>query len=743
MKPFQLLGKELSAIVKNKRILIPIIAVLIIPLLYSGMFLWAFWDPYNNMEDLPVAVVNQDTGSELNGEKLEVGNDLVEKLKGNQSFEWHFVDKDTAQNGLRNRDYYMMIEIPNDFSERAGTVLDENPKPLEITYVPNESFNFLSAQIGETAVAKIKEEVANELSAAYAENLFASITEVSEGLAEAGDGAGKIHTGLQTATDGSVTLRDNLTLMAEKSLTFKAGALTAKDGSTKLDSGMSQVQSGTDKLLAGLKEKQPEMNQLATGAAQVSGGVAQLTGGLDDMKQNQEVLLAKMKESEAGAQQLARGLEQAGQDPETGKKLNELVTASTQLNGMIQELAKAGNLTAEQKQQLAVMAKLSQGVQEGTAQVPGTIQATIDQIKQPVKQLADGQTAFVDALTKFGEGIDKAKMASEPLVSGAAQLAEGAQKVNLGWNGLISNVAQLANAQQQLASGTAGLNSGLGQLADGAGAISDGSGKLAEGATNLTSGLEKLEEGSGELAEKLSDAASETAKVQADDETYQMFANPVHMKTEKVDAVPNYGTGFTPYFLSLGLYVGALILSIVLPLREPAGIPRTAFGWFFSKFGVVVLIGITQALLVDTLLLAGLDLQVESVPYFILFSIITSLTFITLIQFLVTAFGDPGRFIAILILILQLTTSAGTFPLELIPNALQSFNAWLPMTYTVAGFKAAVSSGDYSFMWHNVDVLLLFIGSMMLGTFAYFYYFHKRQYRVPVERRIKEPAALS
>ena len=124
--------------------------------------------------------------------------------------------------------------------------------------------------------------------------------------------------------------------------------------------------------------------------------------------------------------------------------------------------------------------------------------------------------------------------------------------------------------------------------------------------------------------------------------------------------------------------------------------------------------------MVDLLLLNGLGLHVQSTPRFILFTILTSLTFVTLIQFLVTAFGDPGRFVAIILLILQLTTSAGTFPLELIPKFLQHFNAILPMTYTVHGFKAVISDGDFGMMWRNSGVLLSFMAMFMSCSIAYF-----------------------
>ncbi|WP_162617468.1 YhgE/Pip family protein, partial [Bacillus pseudomycoides] len=263
--------------------------------------------------------------------------------------------------------------------------------------------------------------------------------------------------------------------------------------------------------------------------------------------------------------------------------------------------------------------------------------------------------------------------------------------------------------------------SGSKQMADGVNQLADGSGKVTEG-------LGKVNDGSKELATKLGEGAEKTSETKGDENKYDMFASPVKVETEKVTEVPNYGTGFTPYFLSLGLFVGALLLSIVFPLREAVGIPKSGFSWFVSKFGVLLTVGVIQALVADAVLLLGLGVEVQSVPYFILFSIITSLSFIALVQFLVTTFSDAGRFIAILTLILQLTTSAGTFPLELIPKPLQIFNAWFPMTYSVSGYKAVISSGDYSFMWQNAGILMMFIVLLSLGTIGTLTWMHKRQY---------------
>ncbi len=809
----RLFGKELIGIGKNKRLLIPILAVLLVPVLYTGMFLWAFWDPYEQLDNLPVAVVNLDEGAEFSGEKLQIGDELVDKLKGNPEFEWDFVSAKKAEQGLADQSYYMVIEIPENFSSRAATVMDESPEKMEIRYLPNESYNFLSAQIGETAISRIKEEVSNELTSAYSEKMFDTIDKISGGLEKAGDGAGELADGAERARTGSNELKDKLSAFARGTVDFREGVSSAKTGSAALNDGMNRVSTATERLVEGIEGKQPQINELADGAGQLSSGLKGLENGLGQMKTSQEKLLEGADQARIGIGALEEGLNQSAEgikmmkakvDQSAGSMPDEKDMAG--LTSTLEDAAKAGeavNVLSGRSADLAegmeslseqmepVIASMPEGPEKEQLQLTlqqltggsqslaaglgelkkstdGLDQVELDsvqdlaslpanmkelsgglgqllegqeQLETGAGQLAAGfdgtnnQPGLTDGLRLFGEKITEAQNGAKKLYSGSKQVSAGTEQTAAGWETLAANVGELASAEKKLVKGSGQLDSGLSELVSASGRLSDGAGKLTDGAAGLSGGIAELAGGSAELAGELSDAAEETGEVNGNDRIYEMFASPVTLSTEKLNHVPNYGTGFTPYFLSLGLYVGALILTIVFPLRDPAGIPASSISWFMSKFGVLVIIGLLQTLLADGLLLGVLGLEVQSVPLFILFTFFTSLAFMTLIQFLVTVFGDPGRFAAIIILILQLTTSAGTFPLELIPDFLQHFNGLLPMTYTVAGFKAVISSGDYAAMWKNASVISIFTGTMMAGTFAYFAYFFNRKFGIFAERK--------
>src|SRR5699024_10656780 len=191
--------------------------------MYAGMFLRAFWDPYDHLQDVPVAIVNEDTGYDYEGERLDIGDELVDNLKEEGDFDFHFVDKQTALEGLDNKDYYISIVIPENFSKAATTVMDDRTEKADLIYIPNESYNFLAAQIGETAMLQIEMALEEEITETYAETIFDTIGDVADGLVEASDGTEELNDGAIELKDGSKKIKDNLKTLASKSIEFSDG----------------------------------------------------------------------------------------------------------------------------------------------------------------------------------------------------------------------------------------------------------------------------------------------------------------------------------------------------------------------------------------------------------------------------------------------------------------------------------------------------------------------------------------
>ena len=286
---------EWKLLLRSKKIIVPLIAILFIPVLYAGMFLWAFWNPYANMSDLPVAIVDLDNGAEMDGKQLALGKELTDKLIDSKQFDFKKVSKSDAENGLENEDYYVVIEIPENFSEHATTLLDDEPEKLTIVYKPNEGFNFLSAQIGETAMDRIRAEVNEQVASTYAEKLFDSITEMGDGFGEAADGAGELHDGAAKLSSGADELKGYLETLASSTITLAdgsqklaQGANDAAKGANELNKGLGTLSQGSKDLLAGAQKASAGAGGLKDGIAGYTEGVGQLTASYGQMGQKEQ-----------------------------------------------------------------------------------------------------------------------------------------------------------------------------------------------------------------------------------------------------------------------------------------------------------------------------------------------------------------------------------------------------------------------------------------------------------------------
>ncbi|MED4933680.1 YhgE/Pip domain-containing protein [Heyndrickxia coagulans] len=848
---------EIRSILRSPKKLIETAAIILVPILYAGMFIWSLWDPYGHLEKLPVAVVNEDKGAQMEGEHLALGDKLVKNLKEKDIFNFHFVDQQTAEKKLKDNQYYMIIEIPEDFSKNATTLLDKNPQKLQLNYIQNQAMNYISSKIEESAMTKIKSSVAEQVTKTYTEEVFGKVKEMANGYRSAGNGAkslakgsgklkdgavvlrkgtenlltgatalndgiGRVHNGaadlnkgalklyngsrtlgegIAQVDSGAVSLKNHLAQLAASSVTFSNGLSEAKSGADKVANGSKSLASGMNQLASASGQLLDASKQLQSGADKVANGSATLSNGLNDANKKLPALTSGMKELQQQLpKELAAGIT-SKMDENMETRLTDLQSQIDEMSGSMFDQQKdqakhlliylkkelpelpakkyqtvsnqiLSNYTDEKKREFQdeVKNKLLASLTSGSASSQAALQSQIQQAINPyfkklndgqqqlqtgigelakganrlndgAQQLASGQNAFVKNATIFNEKLQQAASGANSLESGATAVASGLGQLSGGSGQLVNGTKQLANGSSALAEGTgklaAGSNEltngtqslangssvlvkGTSQLLNGAAQLQSGSKQLNNGAGSLVSGTGQLNAGADKLSNKLGKAADQAGAINPTDDTYNMMSSPVRLNHDAVTKVPNYGTGLAPYFLSLGLFVGGLLLTVIYNVKAPAIMPKNGVTWFLGKFGVMALIGILQSLLADFILLDLLKLHVQSVPLFIFATIMTSLTYMAIIQFLSAAFANPGRYIAVIILILQLTTSAGTFPLELIPKPLQAVHDLMPMTYSLQMFKAVISSGDFSFMWQNADKLSVFFAAFIFLSLLYF-----------------------
>ncbi|WP_144645706.1 YhgE/Pip domain-containing protein [Priestia megaterium] len=755
---------EWKKIFSKPMTIVVICGLLFVPLLYNVIFLSAYWDPYGKTDQIPVAVVNEDKGATLDGKKLNVGRDFVDDLKKNDKFDWKFTNKEKALEGLKNEDYYLVLEIPKNFSKNATTLMDKNPKKMKFIYHTNAGKNYSGAQISSNAVAKINDQIKEAVTKQYAETVFDSFKQVADGLQKASDGAGELE-------DGSKTLRDNIKKLADSTVTFEdgtaklaSGLTDARKGATDLNAGAAKLLNGADtinenlgnlnsglgKLESGSSQLYSASSQLETGAVGVRDGLSKLQSATKQLNDGTQTLQGKLPQFTSGLNQVdaevSNVTQQINQAEQEITQIKQQVDSKKaefeqQQQALIDSINSNESIPDEQKQTLiAGIKKLtSQQFMDEQQQKAEQLKAKVDKVQElsaALQKLSKGGEDIQSAINKIADGQSQLYDGQTKVYNGAVKLADGEKQFNSKFAELNSGIAdahtgagKLADGQQQLVDGlkkseqgSAALANGLTQLENGATKLANGSKELTNGSSKLYDGSSKLSDGTSELHSSLANGAKDAKDVKADDKTYSMFSNPTDLKSDKQNNVDKYGVGLAPYILCIGLFAGTLMFSSVYPLKEPSIRPTSGISWFLSKFSVIAIVGILQAAIAVTALLWGLHLNVTSIWHFYIFTMITGVTFFALILFLTTALGKVGQYLAFIILLLQIGGSAGTFPKALVPEFFQAINPYLPMTYAIRGFREIISIGDdFGYVWHQAGVLGIFAAIFIVLSLVMFY----------------------
>jgi putative membrane protein len=624
---------------------IALVFLLMVPLIYTGLFLAGYWDPYGRLDQLPVAVVNLDKGAVMDHKAIHVGDDFVKKLKENKELNFQFVSEKEANDGLKNGRYYMVITVPEDFSKKVTTLMDPHPQRAQLIYKVNEGKNFVASQIGSAAVKEMDAKIERSITKSYTEGVFEKMEELAQGLGKAADGASQLHKGTARAEKGVHELTDGVTRLTKGAVQLEQGSNRLSAGAHQLEKGMESLKQGTGNLSAGMNRLSAGHRTLETGVAQLSQGTKAWLDGNKKIQQGQGQLQQTANMLKSALAQYMQGHPDAARDPDLQK---------------------------------------IKAISDGIAEAADALYKGQAQLAEGAEKLNAGQSQLEQGMKQFGKKMGEATAGAHQLALGADQLAAGFSKWETGFSSLDKGIVALANGEQ----------------------------RLYNGAEKLSNGLVQLTDGSGELSEKLREAAQKTSTIHADNAVATMFSHPVQLVGSKLHHVPNYGNGIAAYFLSLGLYVGGIIGANVLPLTRREGASATAY--FVNKLGLFYSIGIIQTFIVMMIVLFGFHLHVTSVPLFILFSLLVSLTFMTFIFMLVSVFGLVGKFAAVTLLILQLSTCGGTFPMELNAPIMRAIGQWLPMTYSVRGFQDVIALGDLSSLLSHALMMLVYLGGAAL-----------------------------
>jgi putative membrane protein len=704
---------ELKRLVSARPFRLAVAVVCLVPLLYGVLYLWAFWDPYERLDKLPVALVVEDRPAVADGATVHVGKDLIAELRKSETFDWRIVPADQASAGLRDGAYYMSLTVPRDFSSRLAQADDDHPRKAQLVVRANEGTNLLASQIGSRVFLEVRASLSAVTSRTYLDHIFVGLGDARTGFERAGSGAGRLADALGSASSGSRTLAHGIGSAGAGARTLRSGLSKLSSGASRLHSGASEAASGAGRLAAGVRAASSGARSVASGSKSVATGSQSLAEGLVQLDALSQTLVTSATSLSGGASQVQAGVESAAsQTGQAASAASQLSSGAAQIKEALAALAQTYPDVAGDQYYQAALAGAGQ-VSAGGAQLASQLEgggAQLQTLAGGAAQVTAGAGKLAGGLSSYSAAVGRASGSAQKLSSGASQVSGGATQ-------LASGVGAASSATDQLASGTSALASGSSELAAGASSASSGSAqltfgldKLVAGSTRFSSGLGRAASGGKKLAGALETGATGIPAFtrQARQARTEMMSAPVELTTEREDPVPNYGTGFAPYFIPLALWVGALMAYfLVRPLGGRAlastlSDPSVALSGLWPGVVITWLQAIVMLLVLQVLL--GLD-PVQPLALYA-FTLVTALTFAAILQLLSAAFGTAGKFVAVVLLMLQLTSAAGTFPLQLVPRFFQVINPLLPMTYVVSGLRQAISGGDLRAVALNTVILL-------------------------------------
>lgn len=722
--------EELKALIKNPKLIITMIGVALVPALYNLSFLGSMWDPYGRVNDLPIAVVNQDKPAKMADESLTIGDDMVDNMSKNKELDYHFVSSKSAQKGLKKGDYYMVITLPEDLSQRATTLLNPEPQKLTIRYQTSKGHGMVAAKMGETAMTKLKESVSQNITKIYTSAVFSSMTELQSGLKEASTGSQALASGAKTAQAGSQTLSTNLAALTNASQQFQQGTGRLTSGLTTYTDGVNQVKNGLGTLSTDIPNYLNGVSRLSQGAFQLNQGLSQLTQATtlsDEKAKGIQSLIVGLPVLNQGIQQLNTELSTM-ETPnlnadELGNSLGAIAQAAKQVIAeetaaqneelsALQATSVYQSLTAEQQGELA--AALSQSDKSQTVSAAQTILSSVqtlltglqtlsqgnnlaqlDQLKSAVSQIASQSNQALpgasSALSELSMGLSKVNGSlNQQVLPGSNQFTTGLAQLN-GYNTAIgSGVTKLSEGATALSTKSGELLNGSQQLSEGAGKLADGSFQLSQGGNQLTSGLTDLSTGLSTLNGSLAKASQQLSLVSVQDKNARAVSKPVLLNEKDRDDVKTNGIGMAPYMIAVSLMVVALSTNVIFANSLSGRPVKNKWDWAKQKLVINGFIS-TVGSIILYLAIQLLGFEAHYGMKTLGFIILSGWTLMALVTALVGWDDRYGSFASLVMLLLQVGSSGGSYPIELSGAFFQTLHPFLPMTYVVSGLRQTIS----------------------------------------------------
>ncbi|WP_406266522.1 YhgE/Pip domain-containing protein [Streptomyces sp. NBC_00191] len=674
MRSPKLAALELKRFGRGKLPRAALVAVLLLPLLYGALYLWSFWDPYGQLDKIPVALVNDDKGATASGKKIAAGDEITKGLRESKVFEWHEVSEAEARKGVEDGAYYLSLTMPEDFSARIASSSGDSPETGALQVRTNDANNYIVGQISRTVFSEVRTAASVNASRTFLDRIFISFSGIHDATEKAAKGADQLKGGIGKAKKGSKDLADGLKDAKNGSGRLAGGLSKLNKGASDLETGSQQVSDGTQALADKVNGVAADVRPYLKDNGKAIGDAARLVADSSQaIRHNLDILV----KTAPGAAALAH---------KSADELSAIYKAHCE-DALLPDptfcpALKRAKVTA------ADVAKIADDVN-------ALVKGNSGDLKKLDGQLADLQKKASDLAKRsprLDEDLESAVGKINDLNSGAKKVAQGADKLHTG----------LSSAK----TGSTDLDTGVGRLKTGAGKLDGGMFKLADGSTELAGGLN---DGVGKIPDY--------GKSDRDRRT-EVMADPVKLANQSLHKAPNYGTGFAPYFIPLSLWVGAMVAYMIIQPLNRRALAAGASAWRIAVAGwlPVAAIGLAQVAALMSVLHWGLGLKMAYAAGTIGFLALVTCCFAAIIQWLNARFGAAGRILVLAVLMLQLTSAGGTYPVQTSPGFFNAIHPFLPMSYVVDALRRLITGGGLGPVWQACAVLIAFTAGALALT---------------------------
>ncbi len=684
--------EDLKRIFTNYAALIVILALCILPSLYAWFNIKASWDPYGQQatSQIKIGVINNDKGTEFNGKLINIGDQVVDQLKENDLMGWQFVDEAEGEKALEEGTFYATITIPDNFSQDITSLVTSDVKKGQMIYRVNEKINAIAPKLTSKGATGVQEninqtivetvsgilfEAGKGLGLEIQETVLPQLSHVYDQLEELISKFGDMNSLVQTAHNGGIQLKDLIASIQTDLPLIETTITSAKTTITSLESFMDTSKSALSDFMPTLKNDllliQTIADELNTYVSQIEEAIL---SGSDKAPELIENLITKVESTQSLVQSFVKVLESFNKFP--AGRFDELIS---QLQGVNGELDKA-------KDFLQQLHDTTVNGGEPNLTVLNNIKTLLSSVSSTASAIYNRfDSAIVPSLNNvIDQAYSTATNVLQVLKEAEAKLPDVASLLNTAYEGADKGIDAIEY-----------INS-----------------KLPEAENKVREVTAKL----GDINESQSLQEVLTLLQEAVTERQNFMSSPVDLVEETIFPMHNYGTAMTPFYSVLAQWVGMTLLISMLSVHAKGEYRPSEE--YFGKFLLFATIALVQGLIIALGDLYLLNIYCVNPGLFIVGILFTSITFTFIVYSLVSVFGNVGKVVSIILLVLQVAGSGGTFPIQLTPKFFQIINPFLPFTYAISFARESIGGVVENVLAKDIIIMCIYsVGAVLISLF--------------------------